>query len=232
MNWSVAELLLLARLCDAAYLPSSQPAVEALGLTYVAQVATVECQATIVVWDDRTVVAFSGTHAGTDPNLLQFFDNLDGRVVELGGAVRVARGYWEPMAVVWPEIAHRLTGRLTGKTLLTGHSLGGSRAHLAKIYQPDAEVVSFGAPRCAGEEFWWKVYPDSHPTRVVHQRDFAPHWAAPSLTFHPAQPGPMMWLHDGQLDYPTYRRPGTDLSVPDHSIRDGYIAALEALSAS
>ena len=225
MNWSTSDLLLLAKVCEAAYLADSRAAIESLGLVYVTQVANIECQATIASWGGYTIVAFSGTHVGTDPNLLQFLDNLDGRVVELGSGVRVARGYWEPMAALWPDIS----ARLIRQVLITGHSLGGSRAHLAKIYQPSAQVVSFGAPRCAGEEFWWLAYPDGPPTRVVHEKDFAPGWEAPSLTFHASQPGPMTWLHNGLMVYPVYRRPGSDLSISDHSISGGYIKALEAL---
>ncbi len=224
MDWSPADLLMLARFSDAAYLTDARQAVEALGATFVAQIGgdDGQCQALLLRWGAYAVVALQGTRVEKNASLPELWDDLDGMIVVLPDGTRVHAGFWNPLVAVWPLVQARLP---QGQPLLTGHSLGGVRAHLARAQWPGAEVVSFGAPKGADDGFWQKHYPEKPPTRVVYERDFAPGWP---LDGPWTQPAAIDWLHDGKL-IEAQTRPGIDISVPDHSIDNAYIPALQAL---
>jgi hypothetical protein len=227
MDWSPASLLTLARFSDAAYLTDARAAVEALGGTYVAQMGGDEgqCQALLLRWGGFAVVALQGTRVEQNISLPELWDDIDGMIAALPDGTRVHAGFWDPLAAVWPQIAAAVP---EGQPLLTGHSLGGVRAHLARALWPNAEVVSFGAPKGADDAFWQRHYPNTPPSRIVYERDFAPGWPWDGPW---TQPAAIDWLHDGKL-VEAQTRPGIAISVSDHNIDTAYIPALVALASS
>jgi hypothetical protein len=232
----ISDLTLYARLSSAAYLTDSKDAVEALGFKFVAQLSdNPQRKCTLVTRDSLFVVCFQGTDLSSNaPNFHEFWDDVDGGTVTLPGVGKASVGFWSPLAAIWPAIQSRIPA--DAQVLLTGHSLGGVTAQLAKALCPSATVISYGAPRGADKSFWASTYPNnSQPIRVVHENDFAPAWA-PSLKEEWIQPGPMLWLHDASLQITT-ERPGMGmisiLSPADraaHSIDSAYIPALAALN--
>ncbi len=88
-------------------------------------------------------------------------------------------------------------------------------------------MVSFGAPKGADDAFWQEHYPDTPPTRIVYERDFAPAWPYEGPF---TQPSAIDWLHGGKL-IEAQSRPGLDFSVSDHSIDSAYIPAIAELAA-
>ena len=235
MNWSLADLLALARLSSAAYLADSKDAVNAIpGMTWIAQVGDIQCQATIARWGDLSVVCYRGTQVGENKvSIPELFDDIEPGAIGLGDQCSVAIGVWQPMDDLWPEILKVLPA---GQVLFTGHSLGGGRAQLSKAKIASAEVVTFGAICCANRAFWSRAYGTEQVARLVHENDFAPDWS-PGLFEDWCQPGPMEWLHDGTM-HEASERPGMVISILDpacveaHSIDTGYIAALVKLVAN
>lgn len=222
-DFSPSDLLLLAELSSAAYLTTgaaAAAAVESLGLSFVAQVGAESCSALIVRWGGTPVVAFQGTRVLENADLDELWDDVDCTPMNLGHGMIVHEGFWRPLSDIWPEIGRLLPNR---PCIITGHSLGGVRAHLARRFWPYAEVVSFGAPKGANGMAW---IADSPPTRVVFERDFAPVWPYDGPY---VQPGPMLWLHNGQMIETTARQ-GLALSIEDHSIDNAYIPALKKLA--
>jgi hypothetical protein len=222
-SWTDSELILLAKLSNAAYEPDARPMVTSLGCQFVDQFGGEQCQVTLAKWADRAVIIFQGTRVGKNPDIAELWDDVDSTPTSVDGC-DVHRGFWDPLLALWPDIEAKLPA--TGPRLITGHSLGGVRAHLAKHLCPEADVVSFGAPKGASAKFWYQVYQGEPPTRVVHEQDFAPTW--PPLLY--SQPGDQLWLHNGEMISVTHRY-GLCTSVADHSIDRGYIPALEHLMA-
>jgi hypothetical protein len=235
MNWSLADLLALARLSRAAYLADSKEAVNALpGMTWIAQVGDLQCQATIARWGDLSVVCYRGTQVGkNDVSIPELFDDIEPGAIRVGVQGEAAIGVWQPMDDLWPEILKVLPA---GQVLFTGHSLGGGRAQLSKAKIRSAEVVTFGAICCANHAFWSEAYGAEQVARLVHENDFAPAWS-PGLFEDWCQPGPMAWLHNETM-HEASERPDMLISILDpacvaaHSIDTGYIAALTKLAAS
>lgn len=233
MNWSLADLLALARLSSAAYLPDSTAAVNAIpGMTWIAQVGEVQCQATIARWGELSVVCYRGTQVtSSEVSLPELFDDIEPGAIRIGGKGRAAFGVWRPMDELWPEILKALPA---GQVLFTGHSLGGGRAHLSKAKMRSAEVVSFGAIRSADQAFWSENYDANPVARLAHENDFAPDWA-PGIAEGWTQPGPMLWLHNNSMQEVS-ERSGMFISILDpacvaaHSIDNGYVAALAKLA--
>src|ERR1700758_3547290 len=228
-------LLRLAKLSAAAYLIAEADliaAVEALGYTYVARLATDQCVAVIVSeeYDGVTeiILAFQGTRFAQNTDPEEIWDDLDDGVVDLGQAGKAHRGFYAPMLAMWPDIMQAIPAGCKLLTL-TGHSLGGVRANLALRLAHDAGfspvAVSFGAPKGADKTFWDQL--GIVPTRVVNRHDFAPLW--PLADERWVQPEPMAWLNKtGALEMVVGWR-GILPSIADHDI-DNYIASLEALN--
>ena len=235
-----ARHLMLARLSAAAYLIAEtdlRAAVAALGLTYKARIASGECVAVIIAEDlgekfgEHPIVCFQGTRFAENTDLSEIWDDLDDGTIDLANKSdpfrgKVHAGFYRPLAALWPEIREALPD-VSVPVTLTGHSLGGVRAHLAMGLCLDdgraCTAVSFGAPAGADEAYW--EHPGIPPTRYVHGRDFAPAWPFQLIDREWVQPGRMMWLNHGLL-VEVDRRPGLDLSVADHDI-GAYIAAIE-----
>lgn len=216
-------MLALAKLCSASYLESNTDAVLALGMQPVAQLGGCQCVVTVASWGGYIVVAFQGTRVTDDTSVAELFDDIDDTATVLPGGYRVASGFWEPLADLWPRIAAVMPPDM--QPLITGHSLGGVRAHLAKWLCPSAEVVSFGAPCGADNAFWLAAYPDDPPLRIVNERDFAPAWPWDGTW---GQPCALAWMRGGYMTM-VLTRPGLDLSVADHCVDGGYIAGIEAV---
>ena len=227
---AIADILLLARLAALEYTTDAAPiadGVNALGLGFVGQVGSDECQALIADWGGRVVVCFRGTQVLENASLPEIGDDLDTHRLQGPGDVGfVHRGFWQPLAELWPRIVALLPPGPS--PIFTGHSLGGVRAHLAGAILP-GEVVSFGAPKGADAAFWAHAYPDSRPQplRVIHEEDFAPGWS-PFLPWSTQPPGDIGWLHSGRLYRVPTRTTWINESVPDHSV-DRYVTALADL---
>ncbi len=224
-KFSATDLLQFALVSDAAYLSDARNTVEALGMTFIAQLGSPECQALVARWGGLSVVAIQGTRVLEQFSIPEVWDDLDGDIISLSDGTRVHGGFWNPLVALWPRIQPLLPA---GTPLLTGHSLGGVRAHLAKALLPEAEVVSFGAPKGGDDAFWTKHYPTAPPVRIVYERDFAPAWPFEGPF---TQPSIIGWLHGAQM-IEAQKRPGSSFSVTDHSIDLSYIPALRRLKAT
>lgn len=222
-DFSPADMLTLAQLSNAAYMANASQFVAELGMHYVAQVGNDSCSALIVTWGGYAVVAIQGTRVLENASLPELYDDLDGCIVHLPEG-RVHAGFWDPLLDMWEKVESALP---YGLPLVTGHSLGGVRAHLAKALWPTAQVVSFGAPKGADDAFWKEHYPDRQPVRLVYEHDFAPAWPYEGPFTQPAK---IQWLHNGGVTE-VQNRPGLAFSVSDHSIDQSYIPALQRLAA-
>jgi hypothetical protein len=228
-----ADLLLLAKLAEAAYLVDEHQlalAVGDLGLVYQQRIADAECQC-FLAHDmvDTAYVVFQGTRVTKNADPAEWLvdlqvDPLD--IVDQGR--RVTSGAWRGLQTIAPRLVDALDNEASFANIrLTGHSLGGWYAHLAQevlaraggiAYKP---AVSFGAPKCGNEAFWATL---PQPIRVTARHDFAPDWA-PRLPW--TQPGQQLWLNGTGWAF-TDHRPPLNISVADHSIDGSYIPLLEA----
>lgn len=225
--FSNMDLLKFAQLSNATYaVADNKTVVESIGMEYILDIKDVACPVTIAKWGNYKVCSFQGTRVTKNLDIVQLFDDIDGQVMMLDN-MRVHQGFWCPMASVIPKVIDTLNS-MDGNVLITGHSLGGVRSHLAKAFFPGAEVVSFGAPKGATDAFWKTYYPDYPPIRVVHEKDFAPTWPYDGPWTQPAK---LTWLHDGAISLVENRTGGLQISISDHSIQNGYIAALTKLVA-
>jgi hypothetical protein len=217
--------LLCCRLSSFAYLDVPADiamAVATLGLDFKGLFGEAsECQAIVCADAAGDIVAIRGTQFVEQTSLRDILANFDGRPLALKDGGVVHRGYFAPLEEAWPDIETVLgAGALT----ITGHSMGGARAHLARHFAPHAEIVSFGAPKCAGTSFYARAYSDGYqPLRFVNERDFAPAW--PFLgpwEKHP--PGAAVWLrHGSAIAVPS--RGGVNTEEADHPI-ERYHASL------
>lgn len=235
------RLLRLAKLSAAAYLVDPDEiagAAEALGFGFVALVDNGaggtdqgDCQA-LVLEDGAggTAVCFRGTQVTSHFSPTELLDDLLCTTTHLGGGITAASGFWQPLANTWPAVARLLKGN--GKVTLTGHSLGGCRAQLARLFLPvtaPVDVVSFGAPAAASPTFWTEAYgPDCWGlTRVVAEHDFAPDWGEAVGWTQPA--ADFLWLRSSGATLFRGERPGIDLSIGDHDVEGSYIRLLQAI---
>jgi len=222
----VADLLLLAQLCNIAYVDdeaAQQAQVAALGFKYLGRYENTDHQAFLAMKGTRYVLAISGTRF-SDGNIPELLDD-ENVFPQSAGDFKVMAGFYAGQGdlYAWAE-AKVPAGE---KFEITGHSLGGARAHLAPLWVPADRLrclTTFGAPKAATAAYWTTF---STPlARVVHERDL---WAGWPLLPPWTQPGPMLWLHNGALTLTTEKWWPGGLSPADHSITSGYIKALAAL---
>lgn len=212
----IATLLTMAKASAAAY--ETDPAkfyaaMSAIDMTVIQAITSPECQMFSVSWKGKPGLVIRGTQVVSHLSLPEIFDDLDTTAMRAGFGF-VMRGAFAPLEKLIPQVQ-------TKPSFITGHSLGGQRAHLASFFFPLAQVFSFGAPKAGDSRFWAA---NTVPTRVVREHDFAPCW--PFERFE--QPhDPMLWLHEGKLSS-TISRPGLNLSVEDHDV-DKYVADLSTL---
>jgi hypothetical protein len=216
----VTDLLLLARLCNLAYVDSEPVRVksaDALGIIYLATYETVDHRAFLATQRDRTILVLCGTRF-SDGNWRELFDDED--LLPASANPAVMAGFHRGCAEMFGWAREKAPQIDT----VTGHSLGGARAHLSPLWLGPKEIVSFGAPKC-GTATYWKN--SATPLiRVVHEHDFAP--AFPFISEF-IQATPLLWLHDGKIVEAQEAEWFGD-SLADHSIQDGYVKALEALT--
>ena len=229
---SLEDLLLLARLSSLEYttdVDALAAGVNALGLGFVGQVGNAERQALVADWTarKRPVVIFQGTRVLENTDLAEIGDDLDlHKMTAPNGAGFVHRGFFAPVADIWPAIVRLLPA--DAAPIYAGHSLGGVSAHYGPAFRA-GDAVSFGAPKGADAAYWASLYAaGGAPVRIVHEEDFAPGWS-PALPWstHPA--GAIGWLHCGRLYRVERRTTWFNESLIDHSV-DRYVAALASLA--
>lgn len=228
---AISDLLLLARLAALEYtvnVDQIAQGVNALGLGFIAQVGSDECQALVADWNGRPVVCFRGTQVLQNTSFPELGDDLEVHRMgsPIGGTVHV--GFWRPLAALWPEIAAVLP---SVPPVFTGHSLGGVRAQLAPALLPGrpTETVSFGAPKGGDSAFWQALGTRPSFARIVHEEDFAPEWN-PLLPWSTHPQVDIGWLHNGRLYRVPQRTTWINESIADHSV-DLYVNGLAALAA-
>jgi hypothetical protein len=98
----------------------------------------------------RTYVAFRGTQADDRGDLID-----DARFMPRPwpGVGRVHRGFWRAYDSLRAPIDDWLAEQPPGPLIVTGHSLGAAMATLMAGLHPEAELVTFGAPRVGGRAF-------------------------------------------------------------------------------
>lgn len=210
-------------------------ALKSIGLDLVGRFDSDDCHITIAREPGQWWVTIAGTHFTDADDVEQwkreFGDNIDARSVKIGNLGIADEGYYGPLAELWPSVQRTLPAveNLSDPVRITGHSMGGVRAHLCRLLfapETNCEVISFGAPKGADATFWQSIYGTRPPLRVVCEADFAPTWPE----FGPfGQPGPMLWFHGGTAETVDVRH-GIEASVPNH-MPDFYQATLDALAA-
>src|SRR5664279_3935761 len=100
-NFSISDLVQFAKLSSDAYMIDSKAALVSLGMNYIAQVGNDQCQATIGTWGNLWVVAIRGTQVTQNLSIPELFDDIENDVVLNNGA-RIHKGFWEPLAELWP----------------------------------------------------------------------------------------------------------------------------------
>jgi hypothetical protein len=223
--FSNTDLLVLANISAGAYLANNETFLTQMDAKLVTQIPDETCPITIATYGGYKICAFQGTSLGH--NILEVLDDLDGSIVALDD-MRVHAGFWNSMAFRMPLI-REMMDKLEGDYLITGHSLGGVRAHLAKAFFPEAQIVSFGAPKGADDMFWKRYYPSYPPIRVVNNHDIVP-VLPPDGPW--TQPAKLTWIHDGIIELTEKRKGLLQDSISDHFITTGYVAALEKLVAT
>ena len=189
----LANVQLLARACQFAYLPEAEGAAAfqaELGMT--ARLISVDnTQAYLATDEQSVVVAFRGSQAPTSLDgfkdwLLTNANNLlvvpEGRIgtdfAAAGVGARFHRGFMEALAEIWEPLSAAVREALDAKERplwVTGHSLGGAIALLAawrfqRQFLPVHEVVTFGAPM-VGNAAAAAAFAREFPNRVFRYVD-------------------------------------------------------------
>lgn len=189
----LANVQLLARACQFAYLPEAEGAAAfqaELGMT--ARLISVDnTQAYLATDEQSVVVAFRGSQAPTSLDgfkdwLLTNANNLlvvpEGRIgtdfAAAGVGARFHRGFMEALAEIWEPLSAAVREALEAKERplwVTGHSLGGAIALLAawrfqRQFLPVHEVVTFGAPM-VGNAAAAAAFAREFPNRVFRYVD-------------------------------------------------------------
>src|SRR3569623_2638848 len=100
--------------------------------------------------EGRSFAAFRGTQADDRGDL---FDDAQFLPRPWPGVGRVHRGFWRACDSLRGPIDDWLGAGPPGALVVTGHSLGAAMATLMAGLYPDAELVTFGAPRVGGRAF-------------------------------------------------------------------------------
>lgn len=161
-----------------------------------------------------------------------------------GTNIRVHKGFYDAVAMVYPIIRNEVRNRMSGgaKLFLTGHSRGGSLATLCayKLQQDQIDVSSvytFGAPRVGDQNFrvlYQNVGLWDRTFRWVRNDDVGPKWPDTGLDHNSLAPVPYpvphRYYHVGQMNFitsngqsifnypnPDYE-PGPELRIGDHDM--------------
>ena len=121
---------------------------------------------------------FRGTETG---NLDDLLANLLVDPIEWRPGTIVQRGYGRTFDELRGPLEHWLLDP-PGRTIATGHSLGGALATLCAYDFPEAELVTFGAPRVGTDTLGLR--PRQPVRRYVHCCDLVPR--VPPARFHEA----------------------------------------------
>jgi hypothetical protein len=219
---------LLAKLSNAAYIledPSRAAYLSQLGFQEIAFLqGRDDARALLAESSQGTILAIQGTQA----TALEFSLILENaKILPVKGPFfgEAVAGYWDQYLALLPQLAKLPT--VKGPLWLTGHSLGGSVAHLIYKMLPLAQFsgcVTFGAPKAGTKEFW-----DGFPggcRRFIAEQDIAPTWPFGGMFTQP--PAEVTWLLGGKtLDLTGAPAPWGD-SFQDHSLTGSYIPLLEA----
>lgn len=223
----IQDLLALAQISNIAYTddPSKQLAqFAALNFQTLGRYEGPDHRALLIRNNDRHVLALCGTRF-SDANVHELFDDEDVLPVDLGDGRRVMQGFHRGMA----DLAAWAFGLTDAVLEVTGHSLGGARSHLMPLFAPAermGQITSFAAPKAANRAYW-ATCPAIR--RVVNARDL---WAGYLWLGEWCQPDAMLWLGNGALTPMTESQWIGGIRASDHSITDGYIAALQKLAAA
>jgi hypothetical protein len=223
MTFDLKLALVCAQASDAAYkedAPTRAALLAVAGLTEQRYITGIQSARALACTHPLygLILAFQGTQF-TQGEIDSIMANLKTDPVDIGNGRRVMQGYWEQWQSLKP-----LVSDLKPK-VISGHSMGGSIAHLSvDTFSPD-ELVTFGAPKTANEAYWHSSR--LLPLRFVRLEDFAPNW--PFL--HYDQPyNQFLWMHDGAVEDVMTRPPYPfNVSVPDHA-SEKYVADLVALN--
>ena len=139
--------------------------------------------------DGTLFAVFRGTETGNLDNLLA---NLLVDPVEWRPGIVVHRGYGRTFDELRDPLEEWLLAP-SGRTIATGHSLGGALATLCAADFPAAELVTFGAPRVGTDSL--RLRPRQPGRRYVHCCDLVPR--VPPARFTEAD---LEDLSDGLLD--------------------------------
>jgi len=217
------------KLCNTAYIDDAtvqRSAVEEFGLAYLGRYENVDHQAFLCSRGERTILAVSGTRF-SDGNVCELLDDEDVLPVDLSNGAHVMQGFYAGLSGLFSwALSAAPRGHLFD---ITGHSLGGARAHLAPLFVPAGSfnrLYSFAAPKAANAVYW-KAFA-APLTRVVNERDL---WVGWPFIGEWCQPETMLWLHDRIVEQSTESKWPGGLRASDHSIDGGYIPALTALAA-
>ena len=229
----IPDLLRLARLSNTAYIDAHDEQVLAaavLGYRIIDLYANADHRALLCLdpVTQEVTLALCGTRF-SDANVHELFDDEDVIPVDLGGGRHVMAGFHVGMADLYDWAV--VSAPVGTKFKITGHSLGGARAHMAPIFMPPAavgQITSFAAPKAANKAYWNSVG-DLGIRRVVNKRDL---WAGYPWIGEWCQQEPMLWLdgHSIQSMHEAQWKGG--LCAADHSITDGYIANLAVLTST
>lgn len=103
-----------------------------------------------VIWEQEGVryVSFRGSVSAEN-----WIHNAQMSPTTLSGGVQVHSGTWRQWQAMKPALQEQLQKPFNGRTVFTGHSLGGMLAHVAAydMQIPDAGVISFGSPPVLNE---------------------------------------------------------------------------------
>jgi len=138
---------------------------------------------------DGVLLAFRGTLPPTSADhrqtLLDWVSDLHAELIKVDGVPgRVHEGFWSALDSLWPQITPEIKKRLNqggGKKLyITGHSKGGSMAHLAALRLAvvegiNASVCTFAGAHPADEDFAAAYDNAIAATRYEYADDIVPH---------------------------------------------------------
>lgn len=224
-----SALLSYAQLSAAAYTDGHDAraaAAAALGFETIGTYENGDHRAFVCRSGTRHILVLCGTRF-SDGNIRELMDDAYIAYVPVGGPAKVMAGFHAGMHDLFAWALGLVPG--SAQLELTGHSLGGARAHLAPVFMPEeriAATVSFGAPKAANAAYWQRLA--KQPTRVVHGRDLWAGWPFHTL-WGCCHPDALLWCAKGTLAPIMEAQWPGGLDPTDHDITGGYCASLTAL---